>query len=88
MLNNPAIQASIEDLGAAHARLMRALRLPNPSADPAFFYHGADGDPEVELSATLDVTYFFLPPARQGAARNELDGPVLSVAGAALDLAP
>jgi cobalt-zinc-cadmium efflux system outer membrane protein len=87
LLNNPAIQASFEDLGAARAGLMRALRLPNPSADAALLYHGADGDPEVDLSVTLDVTDFFFLPARQGAAQSELDAAVLSVAGGALDLA-
>ncbi|MBK7580136.1 MAG: TolC family protein [Myxococcales bacterium] len=86
LLNNPAIQASFEDLGAARGpdAGRSGCRIP---ADAALFYHGADGDPEVDLSVTLDVTDFFFLPARQGAAQSELDAAVLSVAGGALDLA-
>ncbi len=87
LLANPSIQASFEDLGAARAGLVRALRLPNPAADVALLYHGQDDDPEVDLSVTLDVTDLIFLPAREGAARAELDAAVLSVAGAALDLA-
>src|SRR4029434_11158654 len=85
LLNNPKVQVAFEELGLARADLVRALRLPNPVAEGALHYHGADR--QVELGVLIGLNDLLFLPARSGAAHAALDAAKLSVAGAVLDLA-
>lgn len=88
LLHNPGLQAAFEELGVARARMVEALRLPNPSLDAALRY-GADGsdDPSIDLEASIDVTELLFLPLRGGAAGAQLDAARVSVAGSVIDLA-
>lgn len=86
IFNNPGLQASFEELGAARAALVQALRIPNPVADAALRFEGSSR-PEIELSATEDLTELLFLASRKGIAKAELDATGLGVVGAAIALA-
>jgi cobalt-zinc-cadmium efflux system outer membrane protein len=87
LLNNRSLQASFEDLGVARAGLVRALRLPNPSADGAILFHSSGDRPELQLRAMEDLSELIVLPLRHGAAKAELEAAKTSVLGSVLDVA-
>jgi cobalt-zinc-cadmium efflux system outer membrane protein len=88
LLNNPGLQATFEELGVARARMLQALRLPNPTLDAALRYGASESDnPSIDLDALLDVTELLFIPWRSGKAGAQMDAARLSVAGAVIDLA-
>lgn len=85
LLNNAELQAAFEELGMARADLVRALALPNPSAEGALLYE--DGaSPNVELTLSQDLSELIFLPMRNGVAQAELASVKLEVAGRAMDL--
>lgn len=85
ILNSPSLQASFEGLGSARAALVRALRIPNPTASAALRFDGS-ARPELDLSLTEDLTELVFIGMRDGVAQAELDAGALDVVGAALTL--
>lgn len=85
LLNNAELQAAFEELGMARGDLIRALRLPNPSAEGGLLYEEG-GAPDVELSLSQDLSELIFLPLRSGAAQAEFAAAQLDVAGRALDL--
>ncbi|MEO8184092.1 MAG: TolC family protein [Deltaproteobacteria bacterium] len=88
LLNNEGLQAAFEELGGSRARLVQALRLPNPTVDAALRFHTAGGTrPAIDIQALLDVTDLIFLPLKAGAASAGLEAAKLSVVGRVLDLA-
>lgn len=85
LLNNADLQATFEELGVARGELIRALRLPNPSAEGGLQY-AAGESPEIELSISQDLSELILLPLRSNAAEAEFAAAKLEVAGRAMDL--
>lgn len=85
LLNNRDLQAAFEELGMARGDLIRALRLPNPSAEGALQYED-EGSPTVELSLSQDLSELIFLPMRSGAAHAQFASVKLEVAGRAMDL--
>jgi cobalt-zinc-cadmium efflux system outer membrane protein len=84
LLNNADLQAMFEELGMARGDLIRALRLPNPTAEGGLQY-AEDGAPDVELTLSQDVSELVLLPARNRAAQAEFAAVKLDLAGRAMD---
>lgn len=88
LLENAGLQAAFEELGVARARLVQALRLPNPTVDAALRFSEASSDrPGIDVEALIDLTELVFLPLRGGAAEAALDAAKLSVTGRVLDLA-
>jgi cobalt-zinc-cadmium efflux system outer membrane protein len=88
LLNNAGLQAAFEELGVARAELVKALRLPNPTADAALRFHGAGSvRAEIDVQAQLDLTEIAFLPLRGGVGQARLEAAKLSVAAQVLDLA-
>ncbi len=85
LLNNREFQAAFEELGMARGDLIRALRLPNPSAEGALQYDN-EGSPAVELSLSQDLSELIFLPMRSGAAQAQFASAKLELAGRAMDL--
>jgi cobalt-zinc-cadmium efflux system outer membrane protein len=84
LLNSARVQAAFADLGWARAELVRALAIPNPTAEVAVrFREGARAD--IELSAFEDLSSLLLLPLRKGAAAAALDAAKAETAGRILD---
>lgn len=84
LLNSARVQAAFSELGLARAELVRALAIPNPTAEVAVRFR--DGErPDIEISAFEDLMGLVLLPTRQGAARASLDAAKLETAGRILD---
>lgn len=85
LLQNREIQATFAQLGVARGDLVRALRLPNPSAEGGLkFAH--DGSPGMEVSLSQDLAELILLPLRSGAAHAEFAAAKVEVAGRITDL--
>jgi outer membrane protein, heavy metal efflux system len=84
--NNADVQAALDDVGVARGAVVAALALPNPRAGFGASFFG-DGEPDVDLDLTIDITHLFLMPAREAAASATLEATALEAAGAALDIA-
>lgn len=85
LLNNAELQAMFEELGIARGELIRALRLPNPTAEGGLQY--AEGEsPNIELSISQDLSELILLPLRSNAAEAEFAAAQLDVAGRVMDL--
>jgi cobalt-zinc-cadmium efflux system outer membrane protein len=84
LVNNAELQAMFEELGMARGDLVRALRLPNPSAEGGVFYDDGSAS-KVELSLSQDLTELILLPMRNGAAQADFAAVKLEVAGRAMD---
>ena len=63
LVNNAELQAMFEELGMARGDLIRALRLPNPSAEGGVLYDDGSAS-KVELSLSRDLTELILLPMR------------------------
>ena len=84
LLNNADLQAMFEELGMARGDLIRALRLPNPTAEGGLQYE--DGETSnVELTLSQDVSELILLPLRNQAAQAEFAAVKLDLAGRAMD---
>lgn len=85
LLNNADLQATFEELGIARGELIRALRLPNPTAEGGVQY--AEGEPPgIELSISQDLSELILLPLRSNVAEAEFAAAKLDVAGRVMDL--
>jgi outer membrane protein TolC len=84
--NNAEVQAALDDIGVARGAVVAALALPNPRAGFGASFFG-DGEPDIDLDLTIDITHLFLMPAREAAASAALEATALEAAGAALDIA-
>lgn len=84
LLNSARVQAAFSELGLARAELVRALALPNPTAEVAVRFREGER-PDIELSAFEDLMGLVLLPTRQGAARASLDAAKVETAGRILD---
>jgi cobalt-zinc-cadmium efflux system outer membrane protein len=85
VLNNRGLQATLDELGIAQARLHQARRLPNPTVDGAVRFEGG-GPPELEVGAMIDVTELLFLASRSGAAGAEVEAAKLDAVGSILDL--
>lgn len=86
ILNSPDLQAALEGLGVARAKLLGASVLPNPEVEGRVgFVEGAD--PELGFTATENLSRLILLPMRRGVADAELGAARFRAAGAALALA-
>jgi cobalt-zinc-cadmium efflux system outer membrane protein len=85
LLQNRELQATFEQLGIARGDLVRALRLPNPSAEAGLKYAHA-GSPGMEVSLSQDLAELILLPMRSGAAHAEFAAARVEVAGRITDL--
>jgi len=86
LLNNQRLQAEFEELGVARARLVQALRLPNPTADASLKFESSKSA-NVELHGLISISDLIFLPFRGGIAGVALDAAKASVAGKVLDLA-
>lgn len=86
LLNNRGLQAAFEDLGLARAGLVRALRIPNPTAHGAVLFGHSDR-PELDVRVLQNISDLVVMPWRKGAANSELEAAKASVVGAVLDVA-
>ena len=84
LLNSARVQAAFSELGLARAELVRALAIPNPTAEVAVRFRGGER-PDIEISAFEDLMGLVLLPTRQGAARASLDAAKVETAGRILD---
>jgi outer membrane protein TolC len=88
LLNSQALQAQLQELGIARARLVSALRLPNPTVSAALHYNVDDtSDTSLEAEALIDLSALIFLPIQGGAAGEALDAAALNVTGQVLDLA-
>jgi outer membrane protein, heavy metal efflux system len=85
LLNNADLQATFEELGIARGELIRALRLPNPTAEGGL-QHAEGESPDIELSISQDVSELILLPLRSNVAEAEFAAAKLDVAGRVMDL--
>src|SRR5258706_270677 len=86
LLQNPRVQAAFDALGVARGELVEASALPNPRAEGALRFRNSKR-PEIDLTATLELSAFALLPARRSAAFAELDAAKLEAGASLLDLA-
>ena len=84
LLQNAELQAMFEELGMARGDVIRALRLPNPTAEGGLQYEDG-GATNVELTLSQDVSELILLPMRNQAAQAELAAVKLDLAGRAMD---
>ena len=84
LLNSARVQAAFSELGLARAELVRALAIPNPTAEVAVRFRGGER-PDIEISVFEDLMGLVLLPTRQGAARASLDAAKVETAGRILD---
>lgn len=84
LLNSARVQAAFAELGLARAELVRALAVPNPTAEVALRFHEGSR-PDIELSAFEDLSGLLLLPLRRAAARAALDAAKAETVGRILD---
>jgi outer membrane protein, heavy metal efflux system len=61
LLNNPGLQAAFEDLGVTRARLVQALRVPNPTVDASLKFERS-ASANIELHGLISISdLLFLP---------------------------
>ena len=84
LLNNADLQAMFEELGMARGDLVRALRLPNPTAEGGLQFEEGEAS-DVELTLSQDVSELILLPMRNRAAQAEFAAVKLDLAGRAMD---
>jgi len=84
LLNNADMQAMFEELGMARGDLVRALRLPNPTAEGGLQFEEGEAS-DVEFTLSQDVSELILLPMRNRAAQAEFAAVKLDLAGRAMD---
>lgn len=87
LLNNPAMQAALEDLGIARAQLLSAMQLPNPRAEFGLGFSDEPESPDIHIGGHISLTQLIFLAPRYGVAHAQMDKAKLMVAGATLDLA-
>lgn len=85
VLTHPEVDAAYAEIGVARGALVRAVTLPNPEVEAAVTFH--DGEEDLDLGVTIDVTDFLRLAAAEGAASDDLDAASLEAAGLAMDVA-
>lgn len=85
LLRNRAAQAAAQTLGVAQAELAGVKRLPNPEVHGSVrFRRGSD--PELDVSALVDVSALLFVLARTGAAEAEVAAAKLEAVGTLVDV--
>lgn len=85
LLNNPALQATYEDLGVSQADMVQAGLLSNPTLDGSIgFPISGRGASEHEVSLVQDFVDLFTLPLRKRVAREQFMADTLRVAHEAL----
>ncbi|WP_434300150.1 TolC family protein [Corallococcus exiguus] len=85
LLNNPALQATYEDLGVSQADMVQAGLLTNPSFDGSIgFPLSSDGITETEFSIVQSFVDLFTLPLRKRVAKEQFQADTLRVAHEAL----
>jgi outer membrane protein TolC len=85
VLSHPDVDAAYAAIGVARGALVRAVTLPNPEVEAAMTFH--DGERDVDLGLTIDVTDLVRLPAAEGAASGDLEAASIEAAGLAMDAA-
>ncbi|RKH91867.1 TolC family protein [Corallococcus sp. AB045] len=85
LLNNPALQATYEELGVSQADMVQAGLLTNPSFDGSIgFPLSSDGITETEFSIVQSFVDLFTLPLRKRVAKEQFQADTLRVAHEAL----
>ncbi|WP_199738900.1 TolC family protein, partial [Corallococcus sp. CA054B] len=85
LLNNPALQATYEELGVSQADMVQAGLLTNPSFDGSIgFPLSSDGNTETEFSIVQSFVDLFTLPLRKRVAKEQFQADTLRVAHEAL----
>ena len=86
LINNPALQATYEELGIAQAEMAQAGMLSNPSigASVGFPYPSMSAMVEIELSLVQNLLDLFMLPIRRSRAAEQFTADTLRVAHEAL----
>lgn len=87
LLNNPALQATFEEIGVSQADLAQAARVENPELAGFVRFPGEGPGRNTELSLLHNVFDLFLQPLRKKLASAELEQTKLRVADEVLGLA-
>lgn len=80
LLNNPALQATYEELGVAQADLVQAGLLKNPSLDVGVRFPESAGMLNVELALVQDFLDLFTLPLRKSLAAGQFEAAKLRLA--------
>jgi cobalt-zinc-cadmium efflux system outer membrane protein len=88
LVNNPALQATYEELGISQADMVQAGLLRNPAfgLDLGFRLNNGETD-EVRLSLVQDFLDLIVLPLRKQIAREQFETDILNVANRALEVA-
>jgi cobalt-zinc-cadmium efflux system outer membrane protein len=85
LLRNRGAKAAAETLGVAQAELAGVKRLPNPELHGALLFRRGS-DPEIDLTATIDVSGLLFALSRVSAAEAEVAAAKLEAVGVLVDL--
>jgi cobalt-zinc-cadmium efflux system outer membrane protein len=86
LLNNRRLRAEYEKLGVAQGELVHALRMPNPTAEAALRFK-RQGEPGIELMATIGLGELAFLPLRSEAANAAIEADRLALVASIVDLA-
>ncbi len=86
-LNNPALQATYEDLGIAQAALVQAGLLRNPIFHAQVLYPRGEDETNFDIEIVQSFMSIFTMPLRKRVAKHEFELAKLRVTGAIMDLA-
>ncbi len=84
LLTNFEVQAKLEALRAAQAKLMQSTTPKNPELEGSLGFHRKSST-RIELSATLELTNLLFLPSAYRAAEADFDAESLAVAGELVD---
>ncbi len=84
LLTNFDVQAKLETLRAAQAKLMQSTTPENPELEGSLGFHHKSST-RIELSATLELTNLLFLPSAYRAAEADFDAESLAVAGELVD---
>jgi len=87
LANNADLQAELDELGIAHARLIQASLLPNPVLDVGVRFVEAGGGEILELGVAQNLVNALLLPRRKALAEDAVAMAERRAAAAVLDLA-
>ena len=86
LLNSPEVQVAFEELGLARADLVRAFRLPNPTAEAGLRFHPGQDTPDIDLAVMIDLTELATLPWSKQAQDSSVQAAQTRVAGQLLDI--
>jgi len=87
LASSPDVQAVLANIGVARAKVVGALRLPNPRADLGVHYHASSGALDLDVGVTIELVDLLLLPARGAVASELLDASALEAASMLLEVA-